>query len=331
MFGIDTWKNPEFLYLLLLIPLLIVWYLYRENKSHSELRFSGLNAMNSLGKSTKARMRHSLFVLRMITLTLLIIALSRPQTISSKRNIDIEGIDIVLAMDVSSSMLARDFTPDRIGAAKKIATQFVREHPNDRIGLVIFSGESFTQAPMTTDHSMVIKLMEEIKSGMIDDGTAIGDGLATAVSRLQNSSAKSKVIILLTDGVNNTGAVDPQSASDMAKLFGIRVYTIGIGTEGYAPYPVQTPYGTQMQQIKGQIDEALLKKIADNTGGNYYRAENNEKLKSVFTEISKLEKSKITVHQFDKKHEAFFQFALIALILFVLEVTLRYVVFRKLP
>ncbi|MBN2614427.1 MAG: VWA domain-containing protein [Bacteroidales bacterium] len=331
MFGIDTWRSPEFLYLLLLIPLLIVWYIFRERKSHPELRFSGITAFKNLGKSTKAGLRHSMFVLRMLALALLIIALARPQAVSSKKNVNIQGIDIVLALDVSGSMRARDFTPDRIGAAKKIAGQFIREHPNDRIGLVIFSGVAFTQAPLTTDHSMVIKLLDEVKSGMIEDGTAIGDGLATAVSRLQDSKAKSKVIILLTDGVNNMGSIDPQSAAEMAKLYGIRVYTIGIGTEGYAPYPVQTPYGIQMQQMKVQIDQDLLKKIAAETGGKYYRAENNDKLKSVFGDISKLEKSKITVHQFEKKTELFFPFALLALILFVLEVSLRYLVFRKLP
>ena len=331
MFGIDTWRSPEFLYLLLLIPLLVAWYIFRERNSHPELRFSGLNAFKTQGRSTKAVFRHSMFILRMLALGLLIIALARPQTVTSKRNVNIQGIDMVIALDVSGSMLARDFTPDRIGAAKNIAAHFIQQHPNDRVGLVIFSGEAFTQAPMTTDHAMVLKLLKEVKSGMIEDGTAIGDGLATAVSRLQHSKAKSKVIILLTDGVNNMGSIDPQSAAEMAKLYGIRVYTIGIGTEGYAPYPVKTPYGVQMQRMKVQIDEALLKKIASETGGKYYRAENNAKLKSVFSEISKLEKSKITVHQFEKKHEAFFPFALIALILFVLEVTLRYLVFRKLP
>lgn len=331
MFGIDTWRSPEFLYLLVLIPLLIAWYVFRERKSHPELRFSGVTAFKNLGKSTKAGFRHSLFVLRMLALTLLIVALAGPQSVSSKKNVDIQGIDIVIAQDVSGSMLARDFTPDRIGAAKKIAGQFIREHPDDRIGLVIFSGEAFTQAPLTTDHAMVLKLLDEVKSGMIEDGTAIGDGLATAVSRLQDSKAKSKVIILLTDGVNNMGSIDPQSAAEMAKLYGIRVYTIGIGTEGYAPYPVQTPYGIQMQQMKVQIDQDLLKKIATETGGKYYRAENNAKLKSVFSDISKLEKSKITVHQYEKKTERFFPLALLALILFVLEVSLRYLVFRKLP
>ncbi len=331
MFGIDTWRSPEFLYLLLLIPVFIIWYIYREKNSNPELRFSGLKPFKEIGKSNKARWRHLLFILRMIVLALLIIALARPQSVTTKKNVNIEGIDIVIALDVSGSMLARDFTPDRIGAAKKIASNFIERHPDDRIGLVIFSGEAFTQAPLTTDHSMLLKLLSQVKSGMIEDGTAIGDGLATAVSRLAESKAKSKVIILLTDGVNNMGSVDPLSAAELAKMYGIRVYTIGIGSKGYAPYPVQTPFGIQMKQMKVQIDVPLLKKIAAETGGKYFRAVNNQKLKNIFSEISKLEKSKITVHQFEKKSELFFPFALLALILFVLEVSLRYLVFRKLP
>lgn len=331
MFGIDTWRNPDYLYLLLLIPLLAGWYLYRHRKSAPEFRFSALTPFDGLAASPKVWLRHSLFVLRMLVLSLLIIALAGPQSVSSKQNVNIEGIDIVLAMDVSGSMLARDFTPDRIGAAKKIATQFINKRPNDRIGLVIFSGEAFTQAPLTTDHAMIKTLLGEIKSGMIEDGTAIGDGLATAVSRLKDSKARSKVIILLTDGVNNAGALDPESAAELAKMFGVRVYTIGVGSRGYAPYPVQTPFGTKMQQMKVQIDEALLKKMAVQTGGKYFRADNNKKLQKVFSEIDKLEKSKIDVQQFMKKKEMFFPFAVLALILFVLEIGLRYTVFRSLP
>ncbi len=331
MFGIDTWRNPDYLYLLLLIPLLVAWYIYRHRKSTPEFRFSALDAFGGLRPSPKVWLRHGLFVLRMLVLSLLIIALAGPQSVSSKQNVNIEGIDIVMAMDVSGSMLARDFTPDRIGAAKKIATQFINKRPNDRIGLVIFSGEAFTQAPLTTDHTMVKTLLGEIKSGMIEDGTAIGDGLATAVSRLKDSKARSKVIILLTDGVNNAGALDPESAAELAKMFGIRVYTIGVGSRGYAPYPVQTPYGIKMQQMKVQIDEALLQKMADQTGGKYFRADNNKKLQNVFSEIDKMEKSKIAVQEFMKKKEMFFPFAVLALLLFVFEVGLRYTVFRSLP
>lgn len=331
MFRIDTWQNPAFLYLLLLIPLLIVWYWFREKNSTPEVRFSSLQSLMGASNNTKTRLRHLLFVLRLLAIGLLIIAIARPQSVSSKKNINVQGIDIVLAMDVSGSMRARDFTPDRIGAAKNIAADFIKKRPNDRIGLVIFSGVAFTQAPLTLDHSMLLQLLKEVHSGMVQDGTAIGDGLATAVSRLQDSKAKSKVIILLTDGVNNMGAIDPLSAAQMAKLFGIRVYTIGIGTQGYAPYPVQTPYGVQMQQMKVQIDQALLQKIAQNTGGEYFRATNTPSLKQIFEKIDKLEKSKIEVKQFQKKTEEFFPFALLALLLFVTEITLRYLVFKKLP
>lgn len=331
MFGIDTWRNPDYFYLFLLIPVLTAWYVYRFRKSTPELLFSGLKPFERVSPSLKTKLIHSLFVLRMLALSLLIVALAGPQRISSKSNINIEGIDIVLALDVSGSMRARDFQPDRIGAAKKIATEFINGRPNDRIGLVIFSGEAFTQAPLTLDHAMLKQLLREVKSGMIQDGTAIGDGLATAVSRLKDSKARSKVIVLLTDGVNNSGAIDPETAAELAKMYGIRVYTIGVGSYGYAPYPVQTPYGIQMQQMKVQIDEALLKKIAQETGGKYFRANNNRKLEAIFKEIDRLEKSKINVQQFRRKYELYFPFALAALMLFVLEISLRYLVFRRLP
>ncbi len=331
MFGIDTWRNPDYFYLFLLIPVLTAWYVYRFRKSSPELLFSGLKPFENVSPSLKTKLIHSLFMLRMLALSFLIVALAGPQRISSKSNINIEGIDIVIALDVSGSMRARDFRPDRIGAAKKIAAQFIDGRPNDRIGLVIFSGVAFTQAPLTLDHSMLKSLLREVKSGMIQDGTAIGDGLATAVSRLKDSKARSKVIVLLTDGVNNSGAIDPETAAELAKMYGIRVYTIGVGSYGYAPYPVQTPYGIQMQQMKVQIDEALLKKIAQETGGKYFRANNNRKLEAIFKEIDRLEKSKINVQQFRRKYELYFPFALAALLLFVLEVSLRYLVFRKLP
>ncbi len=223
-----------------------------------------------------------LFVLRIIAISLLVIALARPQSISTKQNVHIEGIDIVMSIDVSGSMLARDFKPDRLEAAKDVAAEFIAKRPNDRICLVIFSGEAFTQVPLTTDHQMIYNIFDEVQSGMIEDGTAIGDGLATSVSRLQNSDAISKVIILITDGVNNAGSVDPISAAEMATMFGIRVYTIGIGSMGTAPYPVQTPFGVQMQQMEVQIDEELLEKIAGMTGGRYFRADHNKKLKEIF-------------------------------------------------
>ncbi len=332
MFRVDTWANPEFFWLLLLLPVLIVWYWFRHKKSDAELRVSGLEAYENIPATVKVWLIHSLFALRLLALALLIVAMARPQAVSSKQNIHIEGIDIVLTLDVSSSMLARDFKPDRLEAAKEVAKEFIAKRPNDRIGMVIFSGEAFTQVPLTTDHSMIINLFREVKSGMIEDGTAIGDGLATAVSRLEESEAISKVIILLTDGVNNAGSVDPLSAAEIAKMFGVRVYTIGVGSRGYAPYPVQDQFGrTHMQQMEVQIDEELLKKIAGETGGRYFRAENNEKLRKIYDEIDQLEKSKIDVQEFKRKHEKFLPFALFAIGFFMLEMLLRYMYFRKLP
>lgn len=331
MLNIDKWANPEYLYILLVIPLLITWYWFKNKKNTADLRFSGLQMFNEIKPSPKTWLIHSLFILRMLAIGLIIVALARPQSISTKQNISIEGIDIVMTIDVSGSMLARDFKPDRLEAAKNVADEFISRRPNDRVSLVIFSGEAFTQVPLTTDHTMISNIFNEVQSGMIEDGTAIGDGLATSVSRLKDSDAISKVIILITDGVNNSGSVDPISAAEIASMFGIRVYTIGIGSMGMAPYPVQTPFGIQMQQMKVQIDEELLQKIASMTEGKYYRADNNKKLKEIYKEIDTLEKSKIDVQEFRKKHEAFLPFALLALALFSLEIILRYLVFRRIP
>lgn len=331
MFNIDTWANPEFLWALLILPILVVWYWFRNKKSYPTLQVSSLKMYEDIPLSFKVWFSHILFVLRLLTFSLLIIAIARPQSVSSRQNIHIEGIDIVMALDVSGSMLARDFKPDRLEAAKEVAKEFIAKRPNDRVGLVIFSGEAFTQVPLTTDHAMIANLFREVKSGMIEDGTAIGDGLATAISRLQDSEAISKVIILLTDGVNNAGSVDPLSAAEISKMFGIRVYTIGVGSRGYAPYPVQTIYGTQMQQMEVQIDEELLQQIAQQTNGRYFRAENNNKLREIYNEIDKLEKSKIDVQEFKRKHEMFLPFALFAVASFIIEMLLRYLYFRKLP
>lgn len=331
MLNFDNWANPEYLYILLVIPLLVTWYWFKHNKNTADLRFSGLQMFSDIKPSPKTWLFHSLFIFRMFAIGLIIVALARPQSISTKQNINIEGIDIVMTIDVSGSMLARDFKPDRLEAAKEVADEFIARRPNDRVSLVIFSGEAFTQVPLTTDHKMISTIFEEVQSGMIEDGTAIGDGLATSVSRLKDSDAISKVIILITDGVNNSGSVDPISAAEMAKMYGIRVYTIGIGSMGTAPYPVQTPFGIQMQQMKVQIDEELLQKIAGMTEGRYYRADNNRKLKEIYKEIDTLEKSKIDIQEFRKKHEAFLPFALLALALFSLEVILRYLAFRRIP
>ena len=330
MFENIEFANPKLLWLLLLVPALILWYILRHKEQEASVNFSDLKGMVKLPKTWKAYLRHLLFALKMAALALLIVALARPQSSSTNSTSNIEGIDIVMAMDVSGSMLARDLKPDRLTAAKNVASDFVKDRPGDRMGLVIFSGESFTQVPLTTDHGVMLNMLAEMKNGLIDDGTAIGDGLATAISRLKDSEAISKVIILLTDGMNNAGSVDPYTAAEIAKLYGIRVYTIGVGTYGTAPYPVQTMFGTQMQQVKVEIDEKLLNTIANSTGGKYFRANNNQKLDEIYQEIDKLERSKIEVTEFRRLHEEFYPLAAWALALLLLEFLLRKTIFRTL-
>ncbi|MBQ6728985.1 MAG: VWA domain-containing protein [Bacteroidales bacterium] len=322
--------NPKLLWLLSLVPLAIIWYILRHKKQEASVNFSDLKGMVKLPKTWKAYLRHLLFALKMAALALLIVALARPQSSSTNSTSNIEGIDIVMAMDVSGSMLARDLKPDRLTAAKQVASDFVKDRPGDRMGLVIFSGETFTQVPLTTDHGVMLNMLAEMKNGLIDDGTAIGDGLATAISRLKDSEAISKVVILLTDGMNNAGSVDPYTAAEMAKLFGVRVYTIGVGSYGTAPYPVQTPFGTQIQQMKVEIDEKLLTTIANSTGGKYFRATNNQKLDEIYAEIDKLERSKIEVTEFRRLHEEFYPLVALALALLLLEFLLRKTIFRTL-
>ncbi len=330
MFENIEFANPKLLWLLLLVPLTIIWYVLRHKKQEASVNFSDLKGMVKLPKTWKAYLRHLLFALKMAALALLIVALARPQSSSTNSTSNIEGIDIVMAMDVSGSMLARDLKPDRLTAAKNVASDFVKDRPGDRMGLVIFSGETFTQVPLTTDHGVMLNMLAEMKNGLIDDGTAIGDGLATAISRLKDSEAISKVVILLTDGMNNAGSVDPYTAAEMAKLFGVRVYTIGVGSYGTAPYPVQTPFGTQMQQMKVEIDEKLLTTIANSTGGKYFRATNNQKLDEIYAEIDKLERSKIEVTEFRRLHEEFYPLVALALALLLLEFLLRKTIFRTL-
>ena len=330
MFENIEFANPKLLWLLLLVPLAIVWYILRHKKQEASLNFSDLKGMVKLPKTWKAYLRHLLFALKMAALALLIVALARPQSSSTNSTSNIEGIDIVMAMDVSGSMLARDLKPDRLTAAKNVASDFVKGRPGDRMGLVIFSGETFTQVPLTTDHGVMLNMLAEMKNGLIDDGTAIGDGLATAISRLKDSEAISKVVILLTDGLNNAGSVDPYTAAEIAKLYGIRVYTIGVGSYGTAPYPVQTPFGTQIQQMKVEIDEKLLTTIANQTGGKYFRATSNQKLDEVYQEIDKLERSKIEVTEFRRLHEEFYPLVAWALALLLFEFLLRKTIFRTL-
>jgi len=331
MFEHLKFANPEAFYLLILVPAAIAWYWFRGSDTRAKLQVSDFSVFTNSRPSLKLILRHLLFVFRILAFSLLVVALARPQSTSSKQNISVEGIDIVMAMDISGSMLAEDFRPNRLGAAKEVANKFIKGRPTDRIGLVVFSGESFTQCPLTTDHPVLINLVDEIKSGMIEDGTAIGDGLATAVNRLKESQAISKVIILLTDGENNRGFIDPLSAAEIAKVFGLRVYTIGVGTIGTAPYPVETPFGIQYQQMEVRIDEPLLKQIADMTNGKYFRATNRQKLEEIYNEIDKLEKSKVDVTEFKRKTEEFKPFALAALILLLLDFILGISVFRKFP
>lgn len=330
MFENIEFANPKLLWLLVLVPVLTVWYVLRHKQQDAALGFSDMREFAQLPKTWKAYLRHLLFALKMMALGLLIVAFARPQSASTNSTSNIEGIDIVMAMDVSGSMLARDLKPDRLTAAKQVASDFVKGRPGDRMGLVIFSGETFTQVPLTTDHGVMLNMLAEMKNGLIDDGTAIGDGLATAVSRLKDSEAISKVVILLTDGMNNAGSVDPYTAAEIAKLYGVRIYTIGVGTYGTAPYPVQTPFGTQLQQMKVEIDEKLLTAIANSTGGKYFRANNNQKLDEIYQEIDKLERSKIEVTEFRRLHEEFYPLVAWAIALLLLEFLLRRTIFRTL-
>ncbi len=325
-----TFANPKLLWGLLIIPVAIVWYILRQKKQEASVRFSDMDGFEKLPKSWKIYARHLLFVLQMLALALLIVAVARPQSTSTSETSNIEGIDIILAQDVSGSMLARDLKPDRLEASKKVAADFVESRPSDRMGLVVFAGESFTQVPLTTDHGIMLNMLKELKSGMIDDGTAIGDGLATAINRLKDSEAISKVIILLTDGLNNSGSVDPYTAAELAKLYGIRVYTIGVGSYGTAPFPVQTMFGVQYQQMKVEIDEKMLTTIANSSGGKYFRATSNQKLTEIYDEIDKLERSKIEVTEFRHLHEEFYPLVALALALLLLEFILRKTVFRTL-
>ena len=316
--------NPEFLFLLAIPVAYIIWLSLRKRNLSSEILFSNTKSIKHL-KTLKIKLRNLPIILKLISCCLLIFALARPQSSINWEESTTEGIDIVLSMDISGSMLAEDLKPNRLEASKDVAVDFISKRINDRIGLVIFSGESFTQCPLTTDHNVLINLFKDVKSGMVEDGTAIGMGLATAVNRLKDSKAISKVIILLTDGVNNKGVVAPFTAAEIAKKFGIRVYTIGVGTEGFAPYPFQTPFGIQYQDVEVQIDEKTLQDIASVTDGKYFRATNNSKLKEIYKDIDKLEKSKIEVTEFHKRSEEFLRFAFPALLLllssFILEIS----------
>ena len=323
-------EYPKLLWLMVVPALLVLHYIYLElAERHPHLRVS--TSIPWLVKKTPvaSAMRHIPFVLRILAVTLIILAIARPRSSDVLEKVDTEGIDIVLAMDVSTSMLARDFTPDRISASKDIAIEFIAQRPTDRMGIVVFAGESYTQCPLTTDRSALINMMKEVETGLIDDGTAIGNGLATAIARMKDSDAKSRVVILLTDGVNNSGEMSPQMAVEIAKTYGIRVYTIGVGREGMAPYPVMTPWGVEVRNMEVEIDEDLLKQIADETGGRYFRANDNTKLAEIYNEINQMETARTTVDSFPIYKELFGSYALWALLALLMERILNWFVIRR--
>ncbi len=326
-----TFARPELFYLLLgLIPM-IVWYVLRQKKSKASIQISTIESLKKAPLTWKHSLRHAAFVLQIGVLALLIVCLARPQSSDSWQNQTVEGIDIMIALDMSSSMLARDFQPDRLGAAKSVAIEFVSGRRFDRIGLVVFSAESFTQCPLTTDRAVLINLFQNLQPGLLEDGTAIGLGLANAVSRLKDSKAKSKVVILLTDGENNRGEIAPITAAEIAKTFGIRVYTIGVGTIGTAPYPIQTPFGVQIRDVEVKIDEKTLQEIATITDGRYFRATDNKTLIAIYKEIDRLERTKIENKEFSKKNEEYRKYAIGALFLALFAMILQFVVFRHIP
>ena len=324
-------EYPSLLWLLVVPVLLLALYIYRELSGRvPHLRVSNAAPWLSGGPTILSVLRHLPFAFRLAALCLIIVAIARPRSSSQVEKIDTEGIDIVLAMDVSTSMLARDFTPDRISAAKDIAIEFIAQRPSDRMGIVVFAGESYTQCPLTTDRATLINLMKEVQTDLLEAGTAIGNGLATAVARMSGSDAPSRVIILLTDGVNNRGEVAPLTAAQIAKTYGIRVYTIGVGANGMAPYPVVTPWGIEERKIEVEIDEALLKSIAETTGGRYFRATDNTKLQEIYAEINRMEKSKTSIDSFPVYKELFSPFAIAALLCLLAELLVR-ILLRRMP
>ena len=326
-----TFEYPDLLWLLILPLLLLALYVFREVTGRNpHFRVSVSAPWLSQGISVLAWIRHLPVILRTAALCLIIIAIARPRSSSDLEKINTEGIDIALAMDVSTSMLARDFKPDRLNAAKDIAIEFISQRPTDRMAIVVFAGESYTQCPLTTDRATLVNLMKEVQTDLIEDGTAIGNGLATAVARLKDSDAKSKVVILLTDGVNNCGEVSPQTAAELAKTYGVRVYTIGVGARGTAPYPVMTPWGPEVRNLPVEIDEDLLKQIASSTGGRYFRATDNTKLAEIYAEINRMETSRTTVDSFPVYKELFLDYAIWALLCLLAEMLIC-LCLRRLP
>lgn len=327
-----TFANPEFFWGLVVIPALTFWYIRRHGKNTTEIRYSTLLPFADVSPTWRERLRHLPFVLRMLTIVVLLIGLARPHTTSGGETVYTEGIDIVLVFDISGSMLAEDLRPNRIEAARQVMMDFIDGRTNDRIGLVIFSGESFTQCPMTLDYRVLKNQLRAVKQGVIEDGTAIGMAIAQAVNRLKDSKAKSKVMILLTDGVNNRGEIDPLTATQIAQTFGIRIYTIGVGTtRGEAPFPVQTPFGMRYQNMPVDVDEKTLTKIAEMTGGQYFRATDNRTLKQIYNDIDEMEKTRIEVRAYRSYTDLFYDWVWIGLFAVMLEVLVSHTYLRKLP
>lgn len=325
-----AFAQPNFLWLLLLIPILIWWNFSFGNKRQAAFKVSATHSKGGL-QTFKNMLINLPFVFRLLAIASLIFALARPQTQFQEQQSEGEGIDIILCIDVSGSMTAQDFKPNRMEAAKNVALDFVSHRTSDRIGIVIFAGESFTQCPLTTDQYVLRSQIQQIRNGLLEDGTAIGSGLATSVDRLRNSKSKSKIIILLTDGVNNGGLIDPATAKEIAKAYKIKVYTIGVGTDGYAPTPQSTDMGVVIQNEKVSIDEKLLKNIADETGGRYFRATDNQSLSNIYKEIDKLEKSKVEITRFSRVTEKYYPLIFAALFFIFIELLLKYAIIKKFP
>lgn len=326
-----VFANIECLFLLLLLIPYVIWYIMKRKKNEATIQISDAHVYAHVPKSYKIYLLHLPFILRIIAIILIILVLARPQTTNSWKNSEIEGIDIMLAIDVSTSMLAEDLKPNRLEAAKEVAAKFINGRPNDNIGITLFAGESFTQCPLTVDHAVLLNLIKDIKCGLIEDGTAVGMGIANAVTRLKESKAKSKVIILLTDGTNNKGDISPLTAAEIAKSFGIRVYTIGVGTNGMAPYPYPVGGSIQYVNMPVEIDEKTLTQIAGITDGDYFRATSNSKLKEVYDEIDKLEKTKLNIKEYSKREEKYQWLALAAFLCILLEIILRNSILKKIP
>ncbi|MFO8066401.1 MAG: VWA domain-containing protein [Bacteroidales bacterium] len=326
-----TFAYYQFLFLLLIIPFIIAWYIWKNKERRANLVYSHTTFIKNVKKSLRSRLVHLPFGIRMIVLALLIIAMSRPQSSTKQHEVEVEGIEIMITIDISGSMLAEDFRPSRMEAAKNTALEFINMRRGDRIGMTVFSGQSFTLCPLTTDHELLKNLVKSAHTGMVEDGTAIGDGLATAVNRLKDSEAISKVIILLTDGINNAGMIDPLNAAEIAKMHNIRVYTIGIGSDGPVPYPFKGPFGTQYRNVEIPVDEDLLDNIAGMTDAKYFWANTPNHLKQVYEEIDMLERSKIDVTEFSRKHDEYLPLVLLAFGLLFIEVVLRYTWLRSIP